>query len=133
MARIAVNQFAILSDDLPKGNISLSTEISFKYSDESKQIACEIGYKFNDDTEAFMVLKVQCDFKIHDEDWSGFIEKDGLSIPKNLLELFAVHTVGTTRGILFCKTEGTPFNGLMIPPINVASMMKEEVTEVKSK
>jgi hypothetical protein len=34
-----------------------------------------------------------------------------------------MHTVGTIRGILHCKTEGTPFNALILPPINVSEMV----------
>ncbi len=63
---------------------------------------------------------------IHPDDWATFEKEDGLQIPKSVMELLAVHTIGTSRGILFCKTEGTPFNSLMIPPINVAGMMKDE-------
>lgn len=133
MARIAVKQFAILSDDMPQGEINLSTEISFQYSQESRMIACEVGYKFNSADGPFMVLDIQCEFKIHEEDWEKFVSGDEVSIPKSVLELLAVHTIGTSRGILFCKTEGTPFNRLMIPPINVARMMAEEETVVKSR
>lgn len=133
MARIAVSQFAILSDDMPQGEINLSTEISFQYSQESRMIACEVGYKFTSEEAPFMVLKMQCEFKIHEEDWDKFVSGEDVLIPKDVLELLAVHTIGTSRGVLFCKTEGTPFNRLMIPPINVARMMAEEDAVVKSR
>lgn len=133
MTRIAVNQFAILSDDLPQGEKKLSTEISFQYSQETRMIACEVGYKFNAGENPFVVLKIQCEFKIHEEDWGKFVSGKEVSIPKEVLEILAVHTIGTSRGVLFCKTEGTPFNRLMIPPINVARMMAEEEALVKGR
>lgn len=126
MSRIAVNQFAILSDTYPKGNITLSTELSFKYSADTRQISCEVGYRFTSDEEVFIILKSQCEFVIHPDDWNKFVKEDGIAIPKSVMELLAVHTIGASRGILYCKTEGTPFNSLMIPPINVARMMKDE-------
>lgn len=126
MSKIAINQFAILKDSCQGKDITLSTELSFQYSAETRQISCEVGYRFTTDEELFLILKSQCDFAIHPDDWATFEKEDGLHIPKSVMELLAVHTIGTSRGILFCKTEGTPFNSLMIPPINVAGMMKDE-------
>lgn len=119
MNRIGVNQFAILRDQLPEHEISLATELSFQYSAEGKQVACITGFKFKDADGVFLILQCQCSFLIHPEDWNSFESKKGVSIPESLLETLATHTIGTSRGILFCRTEGTPFNSLMIPPINV--------------
>lgn len=133
MSRIAVSQFAILSENMPQGEMNMLTEISFQYSSESRQIACEAGFRFTYEDETILVLKVQCEFRIHESDWAGFVRKDGVGIPKSVLEILAVHTIGTSRGVLFCKTEGTAFNSLMIPPLNVARMMEDEAAVVKSK
>ncbi len=35
-------------------------------------------------------------------------------------------TFGTARGILFAKTEGTPYQQLLLPPTNVDAMIKED-------
>ncbi len=52
-----------------------------------------------------------------------------ITIPKNLQEFLAVQTVGTSRGILFSKTEKTPFSQLILPPVNVAEMIKGAIKE----
>ena len=132
MSRIAVPQFAILQDTLPQTSIELSTELSFQYSMEAMQIACGVNYKFRTDDSVFLILVCQCDFKIHPEDWKNMQTEDGLTIPKSVMEILAAHTIGTSRGILFCKTESTPFNSLIIPPINVENMMKDECEFVKA-
>lgn len=71
-----------------------------------------------------MILGVTCEFEIHEEDWEKLNNNEEVVIPKELLEYFAVHTVGTARGVLFCKTESTQFNNVIIPPINVADLIK---------
>ena len=130
MNRIAVEQFAILSKNLPAENISLSTELSFQYSVETSQIGCTASFMFNHEGELLLLLSVVCEFVIHPDDWAEFNEKGGeFAIPKSLLELLAVHTIGTSRGILFCKTEGTPFSELMIPPLNGREMIDEQEKE----
>ena len=74
-----------------------------------------------------MVLAINCEFEIHNEDFKE-LRKDGKTIiPKALLELFAVHTIGTARGVLFCKTESTQFNNVIIPPINVSELIQSDM------
>lgn len=130
MAKINVEQFAILASTLPSGtDISLSTELSFMYSLDSKRVACMLGITFSSPEEKIILLKIRCEFSIHPDDWATFINGNRLIIPKQLLDFFAMHTIGTARGILFCKTEGTPFNSMMIPPINVSSMITNGIDE----
>lgn len=123
MSRIAVNQFAILTQECPDEGMALSVELSFQYSVETRQISCEAGFCFNKDSATLLILKSQCEFRIHPEDWEKFHKDGGIEIPRDVLELLAVHTIGASRGILHCKTEDTSFNRLMIPPINVAEMI----------
>lgn len=124
MTRIAVRQFAILAKELPTNNPLLDTEISFQYSKEVQQIACTASFTFKSDKEKLLVISCTCEFIIHPDDWKSLQQESSeINIPQSLLEILAVHTIGTTRGILYCKTEGTPFNELIIPPINVKKMI----------
>lgn len=130
MVKINVEQFAILASTLPSDTpISFSTELSFMYSIVGKRVACSFNIEFITPDDKLLMLKMSCEFGIHPDDWNKFITGNRLVIPKSLLEFFAVHTIGTARGILFCKTEGTPFNSLIIPPIDVASMIQEGIDE----
>ncbi len=129
MSRIAVDQFAILKEDLPDKDVVINTDLSFRYSIESEEVACKASFRFKHSEEVLLVLSCVCEFKIHPDDWSLFIKDGNFAIPKSLMEILAVHTIGTSRGVLFCKTEGTKFNGLMIPPINVAEMMNDQLAD----
>ncbi|MDE7387988.1 MAG: hypothetical protein K2M97_01905 [Muribaculaceae bacterium] len=125
MIKIQVKQFALLADTLPQDEVGLSTELNFQYSEEAKLVACGAKFKYMTSEQPIMVLEIQCDFAIHPDDWESLRSDGGITLPKSLREILAVHTIGTARGVLFCKTEGTPFNQFMIPPINVAKMMEE--------
>lgn len=129
MIKINVEQFAIIASEVPDSPVSVSTGIAFMYSTEAHRIACSFDIEYLTDEEKLLKLKTRCEFEIHSEDWNNFIGGNRLKIPKTLLEYFAVHTVGTARGILFCKTEGTPFNNFIIPPIDVASIITEGIDE----
>lgn len=132
MKKIAVEQFAILVNEYPRTEITLNTDLTFQYSLESRQVACKVAFRFCADDSVCLVLVCKCDFLIAEDDWRRLVKGNGIAIPKSLMEILAVHTIGTARGILFCKTEGTPFNTMMIPPINVEKMMESEPAEIES-
>lgn len=125
MTRILVPQFAILANEMPENEITLKTELEYKYSTEEAKLLSDVRYKFNTENRdtPIIVLEVACEFVIHPEDWQNMRKGDAVEIPKSLMEMMAVHTIGTSRGILYCKTENTPFSGMIIPPINVRKML----------
>ena len=81
------------------------------------------GHKFN------IKNKVEdVDVLVYGHFHTGYIKQDNkIIIPKELLAHFGVHTIGTARGILHCKTEGTQFNTFILPPINVSERITEDI------
>lgn len=128
MTRISVDQFAILSNSVPENEISYSIGIGFKYAAEQRRIICVLDIHFQSDNEKFLVLTVSCEFAVEKTSWNAFIKGSTLVISKDFLEQLAVQTVGVARGIMHCKTEGTPFNMLILPPINVRDIISEAIT-----
>jgi len=131
MFGIHLDQFAILCED-SKEEIGMNVSLNFKYADEGRKVACVVAFNFISESEKVMVLKVTCEFEIQEDDWKTFRKEDKIIIPRDLLEFFAVHTIGTARGVLFCKTENTQFNYIVIPPVNVSEMgLKDLVVEIE--
>lgn len=129
MIKIAVEQFAILSDTLPSDGISYTVSVGFKYSLDAGHIMCVFDLAFLNGDEKMLVLKTNCEFEVKQDDWMSFIRDGKIMIPKSFLEYLAVHTVGVARGIMYCKTEGTPFNSLILPPVNVAELITEGIED----
>lgn len=121
MFGIHLDQFAILCEDR-KDEVGMNVSLNFKYGDEGKKVACVVAFDFTSESEKVMVLKMTCEFEIQEDDWKTLHNDKEVVIPKDLLGFFAVHTIGTARGVLFCKTENTQFNYIVIPPINVSEM-----------
>lgn len=126
MAKINVNQFAILADTAPSDAITYSIELGFKAATNAKRIACEFTVEFVHEDKPFIKLGVLCEFDIMPSDWDGRTEKGLLTITKDELGFFANQTVGVTRGIMFCKTEGTPFTQFIVPPVNLMTLIKDD-------
>lgn len=127
MFGIHLDQFAILCED-SKDEVGMNVSLNFKYGDEGKKVACVVAFDFTSESEKVMVLKMTCEFEIQVDDWKTLRTDKEVVIPKDLLEFFAVHTIGTARGVLFCKTENTQFNYIVIPPINVSEMGISDLT-----
>ena len=125
MRKINIDQFAILANEAVSGEISIDISVGFKYSAEGKRIACAVDIKYEKDATAIMLLKLVCEFVVPDEDWEKYYSNGEFSIPKDLQEALAAQVIGTSRGVLFCKTEGTPFSNLVLPPINVVALLDD--------
>ncbi len=129
MSGITVEQFAILKDNPPQNpdNVRIGSEIGFEGSVERAIIGCKFHMAFEENDEKFMILKIMCSFEINNNSWDKMIQNNILTLPKDFLQHIAVHTIGTARGILFCKTESTPFNMYILPPINVERIVNEDL------
>ncbi len=124
---IKTEQFAIFEENYaPKKETGLGTELQFKLDQSSKQIAVFLGFEFMQGKKVFLKIQVSCHFKIEDSSWSSFIQENKLIVPKGFLAHLAMITTGTSRGVLFAKTEGTQFSKFIVPTLNVAEMIQED-------
>lgn len=126
---IKTEQFAIFEDNYaPKKETGLGTELQFKIDQKNKQIGVFLGFEFIQGKKVFLKIQVSCHFKIQENSWATFIQNEKLVVPKGFLVHMAMITTGTTRGVLFAKTEATPFSKFIIPTFNVAEIIKEDAS-----
>ncbi|MDE6510773.1 MAG: hypothetical protein K2L00_01580 [Muribaculaceae bacterium] len=127
MAKINVDQFAILADKAPYEGVSYSIGFGFNVAANASRIACVFTIDFSFGEKPILKLSITCEFDIHEEDWNNLIKDDTLSISKEDLGFFANQTVGAARGILFCKTENSDFRDYILPPINLNDILDKDL------
>lgn len=126
MEQIKIEQFAILSDNIPDNGFNIETEISFGAVKDQNIICLKLKNSFVSEEKTILTLVISCFFAIHPDSWKE-CTKDGVTtIGKKKAAHMAMHAFGTARGILFCKTEGTPFQQIILPPTNVEEICKED-------
>lgn len=126
---IKTEQFAIIEENyVPKKETGLGTELQFRIDQTYKQIAVFLGIEFIQGKKIFLKIQISCHFKIEENSWESFIQKNKLIVPKDFLAYLAMITTGTLRGVLFAKTEATQFSKFIIPALNVAEMIKEDAS-----
>lgn len=128
LSKIQTLQFALLHDAFnPERNVEISQRLNFSIDKENQQVAVEPHYQFFQ-IHPFIIVEVRCIFNIPDSYWKKWMnERESLFIlPKNVATHMAVLSVGTTRGVLHAKTEGTIFNMFVLPTWNLAEIIKED-------
>lgn len=128
---IKTEQFAVFEENYnSKKETGLVTELQFKLNQKNKQIGVFLSFEFIQNKKVFLKIIVSCHFKIDDSTWGGFMQTSiaKLIVPKEFLMHLTVITTGTTRGILFAKTESTQFSKYIIPTLNVKEMITEDAS-----
>ncbi|MBD5420485.1 MAG: hypothetical protein K2F93_07050 [Muribaculaceae bacterium] len=127
MVRINVDQFAILAEKVPAEGVSFSVHLGFNVASNAARIACIFTIEFTHVEMPLLKLSINCEFDVMEEDWKNYINDKILTIAKEDLGFFANQTVGVARGILFCKTENTDFQNLILPPVNLIDLINQDL------
>ena len=83
MSRINVDQFAILTDEAPKTDLSYTVNVGFKVASDINRIACVFSVDFAHKNIPIIKIGVSCEFDIHPDDWDNSIKDGILTISKN--------------------------------------------------
>ncbi|WP_373514054.1 hypothetical protein [Persicitalea sp.] len=127
--QIVTEEFAMLPEP-PKEieTFKIHHELFFGLGKEQKRIQVRKYARFEkEDGNPFMVIAVACTFEIQPESWSMLAspDSDTLVVPRDFAIHLAMVTVGTLRGVLHAKTENTPYNRFLFPPLNVVALVPE--------
>lgn len=124
---IKTEQFALFEENhLDKGKINLETNLSYGLNTEERDFVISMKFTFEMKKKPFITIQVNCNFEIGIESFNDLIVNEEIVIPSSFIAHMAMITVGTSRGILHAKTEGTIFNKYILPTLNVAQMVPED-------
>lgn len=129
------NQFAfddieIKSDHLEEITVGIAPK--FGINAEEKIIGCILKIKFEYESQSFVFLETECHFKLTDNSWNDFIDTENIHFPVEFLRHLGVITLGTMRGVLFEKLQGSDIEFIQLPLINLTEVIdKEEVFSIK--
>jgi len=113
------------------GNLELQTNIGFALDEANHVLIVEVQFDFLKKKEApFLKIAQQGHFEMNTKGWKSLTEIDGSTIvfPKKLITHLVVLTIGAARGTLHAKTEGTIYNSYILPTVNVADLILEDVS-----
>lgn len=128
LVQIKTDQFALFEENFIEGEkVNLTTSINFGLDSETRVLVVVPKFTFEINEKPFITIQIRCYFEIEDKAFNSFIVDKNTIIPKHFICHASMHAVGTARGVLHSKTEGTPFNSFVLPPVNVDDMIPEDV------
>lgn len=109
--------------------IGIETGYGFGVNPDEHAVFVNFSLMFKCNESPFIILKVSCGFDIESEDFNSLLnaEKTKILIPKGFLTHLTVLTIGTARGILHAKLEKSGFEQFILPTLNIAEMIKEDM------
>ncbi len=126
MSQIKIEQFAVLIDEIPE-DLGVNVSFGVQISDDYKSVRMLAQIRYTQEDTVHLMLDMACIFSLSEESIKELIESNKIVLPRGFLVHMAIHTIGTARGVLHCKTEGKKVNILVLPPINVDSMFPEDL------
>lgn len=123
--------FAVIESAYKKtGDTNLLTGLGFGLDIDDQTIICNAKFSFEKKKDQpFLILELQALFEINNDDFMKKVkqEDDSYLLTNGLAIHFAVLTVGSARGVLHAKTEGTVYNEYLLPTIDVKKMIPEDI------
>lgn len=135
LRRIETQQFAIFPEKLMANNsVKVNVTFTFQVQPVQNLIRCDTNLTYEQEGQTVLILALSCIFELNRESFDTFKKKEEIVIPVGFLRHVGSIIVGTARGIIHAKTEGTSLNGIILPPINLMEMMKSDfVAPLKQK
>jgi hypothetical protein len=112
------------------GETNVITSLGFGIDIDNHTVTCNVKFSFEKKKDQpFLILEVKVLFEIEKDDFLNKMKQEDNSylIVKGLATHFAMLAVGSARGILHCKTEGTDYNNYLLPTIDVKQMLPDDV------
>lgn len=131
IVRIQTEQFATIPESYQSDTeFEINHELSFGIDKVNQMVLVRKTARYqHPERPPFLLITVTCYFRIEDESWHDLqvANTTQLQLPRNFAIHLAVTTVGTLRGVLHTKTEQTPFNQFIMPPVNVLDLVPDTI------
>jgi len=125
---LKTEQFATFEEHVSEvGETEIFTELEFKIDKENKQVGVFTDFTFYQAKQTFLKIQISCHFEILSRSWEVFSKEEKIVFPKSFMGHLAMLTIGSARGVLHAKTEGTIFNKFLLPTINVDNLVTEDI------
>lgn len=112
------------------GETDLISRLGFGIDVDDHTITCTTKFSFEKKKDQpFLILELQGFFEINKNDFIKKVKQadNSFLITKDLATHFAVLMVGSARGVLHAKTEGTIFNQYLLPTMDIKKLIQEDL------
>ncbi len=122
-------QFSMTEENYSKGKpVNVSSEIKFSYNKNHNILKNTLTVRLFQANLDILVMQIETYIRLKEETALSFTKCDVISIPKFLEMQSTSFGYGSLRGIMYLKTINTPLCNLILPPLNLQEMIKEDIS-----
>ena len=127
--KIDLTQFSPEWDkyDLENPGVGIETNFNFSFNKTEGVLRCTTNLHFIQEDQVFLKTELQTFYEISKESIEELVSENVLTIPKILLCQFASLAYGSYRGVLYMKTINTPISNLILPPMYLNEVIKDDM------
>lgn len=126
ISRIETIQFALFPDNFQNGQeVSVNTNCGYIVRSDIQQVRNVINVNYMQDDKFLMIAELACYYDIAPEGVEA-IRAEG-KIPVDFLRYMGSISVGTIRGLIHAKTEGTVLSPVVLPPVNLEEAIQNDM------
>ena len=130
LVRVKTEQFATIDNIFKEDKeIEIKTSLSFEHSTPLHIIKVFSKFELLQEGNIFLILAVSCSFEIENITWDNIRDKknNNITLPQQLAISFATVNIDTARGMLVAKTQQTQYQNILIPLIQFADSIKDNI------
>ena len=127
---ISTDEFATIKNCYSQQEqVGIETGYGYGINPEEHAVFVNFSLQFKCKENPFIILKISCGFEIEQEDFQKLKNQENsrITLPKGFLTHLTVLTIGTARGVLHAKLEKSGFEQFILPTLNIADMIKEDM------
>ena len=136
LVKIKTNSFETKYEGYDFSNLKNSFNITTNYHADDDTYSIGVNHVITflqSEDSPFIKIDVLFVFELTKKTWDLFVADDKLVIPMEIAQVLNNISIGTSRGIIHTKTENTPFNNIILPPIVLDQLVDDDVSFVFSK
>ncbi|MFN8366667.1 MAG: hypothetical protein U0Y96_05435 [Candidatus Kapaibacterium sp.] len=125
---IQTEQFALFPQRIENVNeFDVRVHQNIGYNLDTSSIAIQIRFELVQNNYIVALIQSVCSYSIEPKSWANMFDNNTIVLPRDFVIHIVSLTIGAIRGIFHAKTEGTVYNGFILPPIDLITLVPSDV------
>lgn len=113
--------------DSENQEIGIESNFNFSYNKENMVLRCTANLNFIQKNQIFLKTELQTFFDIAEETVEKLTKDGQITLPRIFLCQCASLAYGSFRGVIYMKTINTALNNLILPPMYLNEVIKDDM------
>lgn len=128
---IEEKQFACFPDNFKEEtDTNGNAKLVFSPNIERSEVKCRCKVELKQEDTLLLVTEIECTFALSKDSWED-IGNNQFKLPVDFMRHLVSLVIGTERGIIFAKTDNTPLRKIILPSMNLKSIVKDDLIVVR--